>query len=367
MKVGIDTYGCELGKSGFGAFLLNFINNLPNDLDVEFELFGSELQKYTYTSNKDISYISLNIPEKISSIKQWHLHQSKAFIKKNNYDIVIFACDNLVLPKKSKVKTLSYVPNNIFDGNELSKRQKRVLKRRLSNCSALIVSSEYVKQHLIKNGIKINLIKVIPIGIEHNIFFPIIDLDSDVVEISPFAINRPYFIYSSRLSDTSKKHLELIKAFTLFKERTGLPHRLVLAGGEGECSKIINDAIVNNPYSSSILVTGFFPHQNVAKLYASATACIFPAVNEGVGLAVLESMACGIPVLCSDKGALKELCKDVPIYFNSDNIEQIADSMKLIVENNDLYKQKALSCIERAKCFSWEKNINSTLEVLKSI
>ena len=52
--------------------------------------------------------------------------------------------------------------------------------------------------------------------------------------IKPFAIRRPYFLYASTMSSPLKRHCELIKAFEIFKKRTGLPHRLVLAGSEGD-------------------------------------------------------------------------------------------------------------------------------------
>lgn len=166
------------------------------------------------------------------------------------------------------------------------------------------------------------------------------------------------------LMDQKKKHEELIKAFELFKKRTGLPHRLVITGSEGNYFNYISDLAFNSEYSTDIFITGYFPHENFGKLYAGAEACVFPAVNEGVGLPILEAMASGIPVLCSNSGALQEMGGDSPIYFDSNNIEEIATAMQLVVEDEEKRKSMIEKGLERASNFSWDKTV---LETLKSI
>ena len=54
MKIGIDTFGCDHARSGFGSYLISCIANIPTDLLDNFELFGSELDRYTYSSDRPI-------------------------------------------------------------------------------------------------------------------------------------------------------------------------------------------------------------------------------------------------------------------------------------------------------------------------
>ena len=59
-----------------------------------------------------------------------------------------------------------------------------------------------------------------------------------------------------------------IKAFEIFKKRTGLPHRLVITGSEGDSFNFVNDLAFNSEYSTDIFITGYFPHENFGKLFA---------------------------------------------------------------------------------------------------
>ncbi|UKI54550.1 MAG: hypothetical protein L6V90_07580 [Treponema succinifaciens] len=56
MKIGIDTFGCDHGKSGLGSYLMSFINNLPAESEFEFELFGEEIDRYTYNAKRDVPF-----------------------------------------------------------------------------------------------------------------------------------------------------------------------------------------------------------------------------------------------------------------------------------------------------------------------
>lgn len=369
MKIGIDTFGCNHARSGFGAYILYFISNLPENNDSTIELFGAEIDRYTYTSEKDIAFSSVPVKDNLKSERRWHKRKIHKFIKKNNYDIVLYPAAGKVIPKKFKNHLGIIIVNSLLSVDIKKEKQsyKRQLKQAFKNCYKIIAATEFVKEDLINLGADRNKIKVIHNGIDHKLFFPMIEINSsDIVDISPFSIKRPYFIYGSSLTNPDKKHIELIKAFELFKKNTGYPHRLVLAGANGDYAETIHKYAYESEYSSDIVLTGFFAYDNIAKLYAGSEACIFPPVNEGVGLPLLEAMACGVPVLCSQSGALKEVGGTSALYFNSDNIEEIAECMKKIIEDKELKEKMVFDGLLWAGEFNWEKTVEQTLNVIKS-
>ena len=369
MKIGIDTFGCDHARSGLGTYILSFVSNIQSSKEDSVELFGSEIDHYTYTSGKDISYKSVNIPDSLSSERFWHFSSCSKFVKAQGYDVVFYPAPDKVLPVSFKKKGIAIV-NTILSTNVEGKKdwtQKVQIKRGLYRCHKIIAASEYIKKDLIVHGIDEQKIEVVYNGIDHKLFYPAIDLDDDIVDIKPFAIKRPYFIYGSRLSGPEKKHVELIKAFSIFKEKTGLPHRLVISGSEGPYSAEIHKAAFESPYASDIFLTGYFPHESFPKLYAGAEALVFPSVIEGVGLPVLEAMATGVPVLCSNAAALPEISGNNALYFNSDNPEEIAMCMEKIVSNQTLRNELIKKGVEWASGFSWENTVSKTFAIARSL
>ena len=364
MKVGIDAFGCNHGQSGTGAYLLNFIKNLPQELPFEIELFGLEIDRYTFTGETEIPFSSVTLDDNMKVIRRWHKRRLKKFCAKNKYDAVLFPAASQVLPGKIKTKSI-LVMNGTFSTIE-SHRERKILKKAFKNAVLIIAASQYIKDDLLNSGFNGSKIIAVHNGIDHKIFFPLADIDTEYVDIKPFAIKRPYFIYSSRLSGSNKKHVELIKAFELFKKRTNYPHRLVLTGSDGEYSSVIHKAAYDSEYASEIFITGHFPQESLKKLYCGSQACIFPAVNEGVGLPVIEAMACGVPVLCSDRGALVEMAGMAPLYFDSDNIEEIAIDMQKVVEDNKLTELMIQKGFEVSRRINWENTVKETLEALSS-
>lgn len=367
IKIGIDTLGGDHGKSGFGSYILYFISNLHKNDNIEIELFGTEEDRYTYTSGTDIPYSAIKLLETPKALRRWYKYHSNRFIKKHGYDAVIFPSANKMLPRKFKGYTALAVINSIMssDITEMDRKSRRQLKKGILRAHKIIAASKYIKDDLVKLGVTDENIIVIHNGIDHKLFFPMADIfEDEIVDVKPFAIKRPYFVYGSTLSSPEKKHIELIKAFELFKKNTGLPHRLVLAGNDGPYAEEIHKAAFDSQFASDIFLTGFFPHENFARLYGGAEACLFPSVNEGVGLPILEAMACGIPVLCSDKGALKEIGGTAPLYFNSDDIDNIATSLQKITEDKELRDNMITDGIVWAKDFNWEETVKKTLAIL---
>jgi len=366
MKIAIDTFGCQHGKSGAGSYIFNFVANLPKDSDINFELFGSEIDRYTFSGDFDIPFSSIAMPDDLELEKIFHLVKINKLIRKQKYNVVLYPAVENVFPKSFRhngVPVINTVLSTVLAKAEVS--FKKTMIKTLSKSKLIIASSEYIKKDLINLGIEAKKINVIYNGIDHKVFYPSLDIDEESVEVQPFSIKRPYFIYSSRISNPDKKHIELIKAFEMFKKQTGSEHRLILAGDDTDYSPEVHKVAFESSVASDIFFIGYFPMNSLSKLYSGADACIFPAVNEGVGLPVLESMACGIPVICSNSGALKEFGGDIPLYFDSDNLEEMAEAMTKIIHDKDCRDRMVEKGLKRAAKFSWEETINKTLEIIK--
>lgn len=368
MKIGIDTFGCEHGRSGVGSYLTSLSQNFQNTEDVQFELFGAEIDRYTYGRDSNIGYESVILPDEERSEKLWHLFICTAFAKKQKYDAILFPASSYAMPiifTTPSVAVVNDILSESFKEKGLAGRLR--IKQSLKNVNKIIAPSMFIKKDLKRLGINQDKIVVVHSGINHSLFYPREIITSETEMIKPFAIRRPYFIYASTMSSPLKRHIELIKGFEIFKKKTGLPHRLVLAGSDGENSDAVKKLALISPYASDIFITGYFPHESFPALYAGSEACLFPSEVEGVGLPVLEAMATGVPVACSKAGALQEIAGEKAILFDSSDIYEIADSIEKIVKDTKLRKKMIKEGIDWAQKFSWEATAAETLEVLKSV
>ena len=368
MKFGIDTFGCEHGRSGLGSYLTSISQNFQNSEDFEFEFFGAEIDRYTYGGESNISFESVLLPETDRAEKFWHYFVCNHFARKQKYDAILFPASSYALPlvfSPPSVALVNEIISELFATKTFSEKLR--IKSGLKRVDKIIVPSYFVKKDLKRIGINQEKIIVVHSGVNHSLFYPREVITAETEMIKPFAIRRPYFLYASTMSSPFKRHIELIKAFEIFKKKTALPHRLVLAGNEGACSESIKKAAVSSAFASDIFITGYFPHESFPSLYAGSEGCLFPSEIEGVGLPVLEAMATGIPVACSKSGALQELAGEKAILFDSTDIEDMAAAIEKIAVDTNLRKKMIKEGINWAKKFSWEQTARETIDVLKSV
>ncbi|AGT44747.1 glycosyltransferase family 4 protein [Treponema pedis] len=368
MKIGINAFGCEHGRSGIGSYILSLVKNLPRT-DYEFQLFGPELDKYTYTSDIDyISFAGIDIADTNFAEKMWHFKNLNSFIKKQKYDAVIYPSGIDLLPPILTVPSI-FVIQRLLSAN-LNLLAKIGAKRTLKNASGIICPSKFIKADLAEYGITDSEAKVIYNGIDTSLFKYRENDNSEAVFIQPFSIRKPYIIYASRITSPEKCHIELVKAFSIFKKKFGTAHRLVIAGSDGDNTETVHNAVIQSGFSSDILLTGYFPHENLPQLYASADLCVFPSMAEGVGLPVIEAMACGIPVACAAAGALPEMAGEAAVFFNPKKPEEIANAISNLIDTEENKErreeviQKGLGWISR---YNWKTTAEETVKYLDSI
>ena len=174
--------------------------------------------------------------------------------------------------------------------------------------------------------------------------------------------------------DKRKDLITLVKAFKLLKEDKNNNHlKLVLAGqkilnGNTEVLNELEIYILKNNLSKSVLMTDYLSNGEISSLYKKALIYVFPSIEEGFGIPILEAFAMKIPVVTSDAGAMVEIAGGAAEHYNAgDSIELFKTLTQLIISKSErTYLIEKGS--ERLKAFSREQFIKDYEQlILKSI
>jgi glycosyltransferase involved in cell wall biosynthesis len=374
MKIGIDTFACDGGNSGVGVYTTQLLKHIPPS-DALFELFGWEFDRFAFSQvAPEMDFVSKCSYTGRPANSLWHIYRYPAFAQSRAYDACFFPAAHKMLPKSSPCPSIGVVHDMSpwFKARKIplysNPLVRLLLPHALRNLDRIITVSEWVKRELIEiTGISESLIDVVVNGVDTESFYPRPRNEESVILIQPFSFRRPYILYASRIEHPIKNHVNLIKAFGIFRERTKFPHRLVLAGVEARGARKVREAAVASPYRNDIFFTGHFPQKNLPELYSGADIVVIPSLYEGFGMSVLEAMASGVPVACARAGGLPETAEHAALYFDPLKPEDMADRMVTLTTNRELYREFRALGLERARLFSWERCVDRTLEIIHEI
>jgi glycosyltransferase involved in cell wall biosynthesis len=137
----------------------------------------------------------------------------------------------------------------------------------------------------------------------------------------------------------------------------------VLAGSKWSGAEHIEGAMQASPYSKDIRWAGFVPDADLPGLYRSASVFVYPSLYEGFGLPPLEAMACGIPVICSTGGALREMAGKAAVLVEPGDTAGLAAQMTRVAADAMLRECMRQNGLAHARQFQWQKTAAATLQV----
>ncbi|PWH20031.1 MAG: glycosyltransferase family 1 protein [Ardenticatenia bacterium] len=111
-----------------------------------------------------------------------------------------------------------------------------------------------------------------------------------------------------------------------------------------------------------VMFLGTVADEDLPGLYSGALCFVFPSLYEGFGLPVLEAMACGTPVACSNVASLPEVAGEAALLFDPQDVECIRDALMRLLGDVDLRNDFARRGRERAAVFSWQRTAAATVE-----
>jgi glycosyltransferase involved in cell wall biosynthesis len=132
--------------------------------------------------------------------------------------------------------------------------------------------------------------------------------------------------------------------------------------------KALEKVINNRPeYRNRIVIYDKVPYENLPEYYRDSNIFVFASSCETFGMIILEAMACGSAIACSNLSSMKEVAGDAAIYFNPHEIEEIAEALQKYLKDPELRRRMSNKAISRASAFTWEKCSKETLTYLSNI
>lgn len=190
----------------------------------------------------------------------------------------------------------------------------------------VITISQHTADSVVERlGVSGERVRPIHLGLDHDRF-------------RPGDTPREEFLLYPALGWAHKNHARLFDAFAALRTRhPGL--ELVLTGYSG-------------PAPEGVRVLGRVPADELAELYRTAAALVFPSLYEGFGQPPLEAMACGCPVASSNAASLPEVCGDAARLFDPTSVEEMVEAVEDVLASPEQWRAKGFA---RAADFTWEK------------
>jgi glycosyltransferase involved in cell wall biosynthesis len=210
-------------------------------------------------------------------------------------------------------------------------------------------------------------ITVVHNGLDHERYRPLPEADLAAFR-ERVGARKPYLLYISRLEHPGKNHVRLIEAYERARAAGTLDAPLLLGGAPWHGAEVIRARVEKSPYAADIHLPGFIDEADLPLWYGAARALVFPSLMEGFGLPVAEALACGTPVLSSDRGSLPEVGGDAARYFDPTDVDAMAAALGSLGETTPA-ESAALRerGVAQAARFHWDHAARATVDAYLAV
>lgn len=382
LTVAVDVSALWEPLTGIGWYLYRLLEHLAHRDDVVLRLYGPDVvdkgdvrpPTVDLPTGPAIEHIRHTVPENLSIV-----HYALADRLRNRLDRLIAADGNAVLfapnyflppwfdratgARVATIHDLSVlvVPETMRDSTRMQLTEH--LERTARRANHVLTDTETVRHELADRGlVELERSTAVHLG-------PGSIATAEPTE-PPAPLPPRYALHVGTL-EPRKNLTMLLEAWALWRrwaaEREGPePPPLVLCGGYGWKTDALRQAVDAGVDEGWLHHFGYLADGRVAALYRDATAVVMPSLYEGFGLPLVEAMAFGVPLVCSDIPVLREVAGDAALFAPPDQPRAWVDQLSQLFGDPELHAQLQRRAEQRAPSFHWQTTAAATLDVWRA-
>ena len=248
----------------------------------------------------------------------------------------------------------------------LTYRQRNRLSARRAD--AVIVPSESARRHVEDlYGVEPGKIDIVAEGVDDD-FRPL--EDEEILRRTRerfFGDDRPYILFVGKLSQR-RSIPELVTAFAEVRKTDGIPHGLLLYGPNVHdlpLDRLVHDLGLNG--SVVQINEKLADHQAIIPVYSAADLFVHPSAYEGFSLTTVEAMACGVPVVTVNVGAVAEIVRDTALTVDEPTAANLAVAIRRALSDEELRSRLRSAALARADELRLSATARGTLDVIRRV
>jgi glycosyltransferase involved in cell wall biosynthesis len=185
--------------------------------------------------------------------------------------------------------------------------------------------------------------------------------------LQQFTAEKPCRLIYVSIIDPYKHQWEVVKAVAMLRQQ-GISVSLDLIGPPGRSIKKLHKALDEvDPDRIFMHYHGAVEYTLLHQLYNSADIGIFASSCENMPNILLENMAAGLPIACSNKGPMPEILGNSGVYFNPEKFDEIAEAIYKLIASSDLRAELAESSFQKAQSYFWKRCAEDTFDFFAQI
>ena len=361
MKIVIAAWHLRDFNVGLGRYTRNLIEGLGRvDRKNEYEIL-IPTDSCSFTTWPNVHYRVCRFP--IFKRRFW---EQLATMMVGSYDLIHFPYDSCPAVKRGRlVVTIHDIKPLLFPKpkgkvNVSGLMKSLLIPRPFKKIDHIITVSECSREDIVeKLGMPKERVTVIPQGVERDKFLP---RSAELIHVPEAA---PYVLCVAG-ADPTKNIQSLIVAFSMLPDKLRKRHQLILVGDvdkHGDLNQLVKQKMIE----SQTVYAGVVSDEQLLRYYQNASVFVFPSLYEGFGLPVLEAMACGCPVVCSNTSSLPEVVGDAAMMISPLDVSAMEDAIRLVLTDPNLRQRMREAGLQRSKQFSWDQTAMQTTELYERV
>lgn len=369
MKIGVEGRTLQGRRYGVARYLKNLLRELVAiDRENEYVVYLSEpIEPLGFSSER----LSMKVMGGGPSIAWRHLRLPRA-MRSDGVDLhfspayflpLIKVCPSVVV-----VHDLTFKVHPEWFARDWRMKFDEIFWREVKKADRILTVSEHSRGDVVRLlGVDPSRVTAIPEAADEQ-FHRVTDAERLEGVRKKFGLPEGFVLTVGAIH--TRRNLErLIEAMSISRDRTGEDVFLLIIGTPAEFSPPVDipGTAARCGLAGRVLHVEYVSEEDLLLLYNACGLFAYPSIYEGFGLPVIEAMACGAPVACSNVTSIPEVAGDAVLYFDPEKTEEIAEAISSVLADETLRSRLSKAGIERASLFSWRRTAVETLAVFNEV